>query len=172
MAELRPITHQRVDVEHGPFANKNVPAEGHRSDLDPPGLRAVAEEDRIPADYRSCADREEIGTHGDVPREDHNPRPDLRAQGPQIQPIQRRTDEQMDARIRPDQSLDDPEAEIGKALETNLLGLPATDDPPLRDYRNGAHDEECEHGGSDRRRRHVSKHATHGSIPMPGNSVI
>src|SRR2546426_4973924 len=33
----------RVDVEHGRFADKYVPAEGHRSDLDPAGLCPVAE---------------------------------------------------------------------------------------------------------------------------------
>ena len=41
-----------------------------------------------------------------------------------------------------------------------------------RGHGNGAHDEEGEHGGSDRCWRHVSSHATHSSIPMPGNSVI
>src|SRR6185369_11711842 len=108
----------------------------------PAGLRAVAEAVRLPADDRSGADREEIGTHGDFPREDQDTRPDLRAQRPQIQPVQRRTDEKMDARVRPDQGLDDPEADVAKTPKPDALGFPATDDQPLGDDRNGAHDEE------------------------------
>src|SRR3989454_6915893 len=132
----------RVDVEHGRFADKYVLAEGDRSDLDPAGLCPVAEEDRSPTDYRSGADREEIGAHGDVPREDHHPRPDFRAERPQIERVQRRTDEQIRARVRPDQGLGDPEADIGEAPDAYALWLPATDDQPLRGDRNGAHDEE------------------------------
>ena len=142
MAELRPIAHRRVDVEHGHFAYEHVTAQGHRPDLDSTGLCPVAVEARLSADHCSCADCEQVRAHRYLPGEDHGTGPHLRAQRPQVEPIQRRSDEQIDARVRPDQGLHDPEADVRKAPQTDLLGLPTTDEQPLRYDRYGAHDEE------------------------------
>src|SRR5437879_13272557 len=46
----------------------------------------------------------------------------------QIKAVQGRTDEQVDAGIRPDQGLDDPETHVGEAPEANFLRPPATDE--------------------------------------------
>ena len=102
----------------------------------------VAEEDRLPADHRPCADRQQIRAHWYAPGEDRDPRPDFRAQRPQIEPVQGRTDEQKGARVRPDQGLDDPEADVCETPDTDALGLPTTDEDPLRRDGNRAHDEE------------------------------
>src|SRR5947207_7821296 len=112
MTELRSIPHRRVDVEHGPFADENVPAERYRSKLEPPGLHPVALEDSLLADHRPCSDGQKIGTHRQAPGEDHHAWPDLRAQSPQIQHVQGRAEEQTGGRARPDERLDDPEADV------------------------------------------------------------
>src|SRR5207248_6538787 len=114
----------RVDVEHTPLADEHVPAEGYRSDLDPSGLCPVAIEDSLLADHRPCADREQIGTHRHAPGEDHDARSDFRAQCPKIEHVQGRADEQPSGGARPDESFDDPEADVGEAPDADLLGLP------------------------------------------------
>src|SRR5207302_5582098 len=48
----------------------------------------------------------------------------------------------MDGRVRSDQGLDDPEADVCEAPDADLLGLPTADEQPLRRDRNGAHNEE------------------------------
>ena len=149
VTELGPIAHGRVDVEHAPFADEHVPAEGHRSDLDSPGLCPVAVEERLFADHRPCVDRQEIGTYRHTPGEDHGSGPDFRAQRLQIEPIQGRTDEQAGGRARPDERLDDPEADVGEAPQADMLGLPAADERPLRGDRNGVHNEKSRAAGQD-----------------------
>ena len=57
---------------------------------------------------------------------------DFRAQRPQVKYIERRTDEQ-DHWIQPDQRLDEPEAEVRKAPNADLLRLPAPDEQPLQE---------------------------------------
>jgi hypothetical protein len=70
--------------------------------------------------------------------EDHGACPDLGAQRPQIKRIQRRTDGQESQRVRPDQRLDDPEADIRQAPDADLLGLPPANQHPFRQDRKGA----------------------------------
>src|SRR5262249_15296744 len=142
VTQLRSIPYRRVDVEHGPFADENVPAERYRSDLKPPGLRPVALEDRLLADHRPCADGQEIGTYRHAPGEDHDAWSDFRAQSPQIQHVQGRAEEQTGGRARPDEGLHDPEADICETPQADLLGFPTANEHPLRHDRNGADDEE------------------------------
>src|SRR6058998_3166765 len=141
VTELRPIAHRRVDIEHGPLADEDAPTERDPTGLDSPRLRAVTLEEGLPADDRARADGEQIGAYRNSPGEDRDARADLRAERPQIQRVHRRTDEQEGARVRPDQGLDEPETDIRKAPETDLPGLPATDEHPFRQDRHGAHDE-------------------------------
>ena len=86
---------------------------------------------------------------GHVPGEDHDAPADLRAQRPQVEHVERRPDEQ-DQRVRPDQRLDDPEADVGEAPDADLLGLPAPDEHPLRQDRKGAQAEEARAAEQDR----------------------
>src|SRR5207249_7329445 len=65
-----------------------ISAEGDRSGLDSPRVRPVAEEERLLADDRPGADCEQIGAHRHTPGEDHDARPDFRAQRPQIKRIE------------------------------------------------------------------------------------
>src|SRR5215472_15985665 len=142
VTELRSISDGRVDVEHRPFADEHIPAERYRSDLEPPGLRPVALEDRLLADHRPCADGQEIGTHRHAPGEDHDAWPDFRAQCSQIQHIQGRAEEQTGGGARPDERLHDPEAEVCETPQTDPLGFPTPNQYPLRHDRNGADNEE------------------------------
>src|SRR5439155_10998230 len=125
------------------------PPEGHRSDLEPPGLCPIAVEDGLLADHRPCADREKIGTYRHAPGEDHDARPDFRAKRPQIEYVQGCAEEQTGGGARPDERLDDPEAEVGEAPQTDSLGLPTTDEHPLRRDRNQANNEESRAAGQD-----------------------
>src|SRR6266404_7674543 len=124
VTELGAIAQGRVDVEHGPFADENVPAERYRSDLEPPGLRPVAVEDYLLADHRPSADGQEIGTHRHAPGEDHDAWSDFRAQSPQIQHVQGRAEEQTGGGARPDERLHEPEPDVSEAPQTDLLGFP------------------------------------------------
>src|SRR6266487_1241279 len=141
VTELRPIAHRCVDVEHGPLADDDAPAERDPSGLDSPRLRPVTLEERLPADDRPRADGEQIGAYRYAPGEDRDARADLRAERPQIRRVDGRTDEQEGARVRSDQGLDEPEADVRQAPEADRPGLPATDEHPFRQDRRGAHDE-------------------------------
>src|SRR3989441_5665718 len=59
------------------------------------------------------------------------------------------TNEQKGARVRADQGLDDPEADVCQTPDADLLGLPTTDEDPLRQDRNGAHNEETRDAGQE-----------------------
>src|SRR5262249_14730944 len=142
VTELRAIAHGRVDVEHGPFADEDVPTECYRSGLDPPGLHSVALEHCLLTDHRPCADDQQVGTYRHAPREDHNARPDSRAQRSQIKRVKWSAEEQTSGRARSDERLDDPEPHVGEAPQTDLLGFPATDEHPLRRYWNRADNDE------------------------------
>ena len=142
VTELRAVAHRRVDIEHGFLADENVPSEGDRSGLDSPRVCPVTEEERLPADHRPGADGEQIGAHRHTPGEDRDARPDFRAQRPEIKRVEGRANEQKGARVRPDQGLDDPEADVDQTPDADLLGLPTTDEHPLRQDRKGTHREE------------------------------
>ena len=142
VTELRAIAHGRIDVEHAPFADERVPAEGHRSGLEPSRLCPVTVEDRFPADHGPCADREEVGAYRHAPGEDHDAGPDFRAQSPQIEQVHGRTYEHAGGRARSDERLDDPEADVSEAPQADPLRLPTADEHPLRRDRNGADKEE------------------------------
>src|SRR5207253_9743397 len=146
VTKLRSIAHRRVDVEHGSLADENVPSEGDRSGLDSARLCPVAEEERLPADHRPGADGEQIGAHRHTPGEDRDARPDFRAQRPEIKRVEGRANEQKGARVRSDQGLDDPEADVYENPDADLLGLRTTDEDPLRPYRKVAHDDETGDG--------------------------
>ena len=85
VAELGPVAHRGLDVEHRHLADEHVPAEGDRARLDQAGVGPVAGEERVLADDRAVADGEQVGAHGHVPGEDRDAAPDLRAQRPQIE---------------------------------------------------------------------------------------
>src|SRR5439155_2030751 len=52
-------------------------------------------------------------------------------------------------RVRADQGLDDPEADVWQAPDADLLGLPTTDENPLRDDWKGAHNQEARDAGEE-----------------------
>src|SRR5205814_4675749 len=142
MTELRSIPHERVDVEHGTFADENVPPERDRPELEPPSLRPVALQHRFLADHRPCADGQQIGAHRHAPGEDHDAGPDSRAQRPQVKEVHGRADEHAGGRARSDERLDDPEPEVSEAPQADVLALPTADEHPLRRDRNAAGKEE------------------------------
>ena len=67
VSELRPIAQGCVDVEHTALTNKRVPAQGHRSGLEPSGLCPVAVEDHLFADHCSSTDSQEVGADRHAP---------------------------------------------------------------------------------------------------------
>src|SRR5206468_7357779 len=87
---------------------------------------------------------------GDAPGQNQDPGPDLRAQRSQVESVEGRTDEHMDAGVPADQGLDDPEADVVEAPQTDLLGLPTAYEEPLRADGNGADDQESHAGGENR----------------------
>ena len=71
------------------------------------------------------------------------PRPTLAPKRPQVPHVQRRADGQEGQRVRPDQRLDDPEADVAQAPDADLLRLPPADEHPLGQDRNGGQDDEA-----------------------------
>src|SRR5919197_1003650 len=122
--------------------NVPAPADGHRPGLDSPGLRPVAVEDRFFADHGPRADGEEIGADRHAPGQDQRAGPDFRAQRLEIERVYGRADEQTGGRARPNERLDDPEADVRQAPQPDALGLPAADEQPLCGDRRGADREE------------------------------
>jgi hypothetical protein len=94
MAELGPVAHRRLDVEHRGLAYDHVPPEGHRARLDEAVLGSVAGEERVLVDDRAGAHGEQVGAHGRAPGQDHGVAPNLRAQRPEVQHIERCAGEQ------------------------------------------------------------------------------
>jgi len=124
------------------LADEHVPADGDPAGLDPARVSPVAVEERLLADHRVRADGEQVGAHRHVPGEDHRPAPDLGAQRPQIPRVQRRAGGHQRQGVRLDQRLDDPEAEVPKAPDADLLRLPPADEHPFGHDRKGAQDDE------------------------------
>ena len=149
MAQLGPVAHRGVDVDDRRLADHRVLPDGDRADLDEPGVCSIAVDEGVFADHRAIADAEQVGADGHVRGEDHHAAPDLRAQRPQIEVEQRRTGEQHN-RVPPHQRLDDPEPDVRQAPDADLLGLPATDQDPLRQDRNGEQEQEQCAAGNDR----------------------
>ncbi len=87
--ELGPVTQRRPDVEHRHLADERVLAEADRARLDDAVVGPVAVEERVLPDHRTVADAEQVGAHGHVPGEDDGAAPDLRAQCPQVERVER-----------------------------------------------------------------------------------
>ena len=146
VAELGPVAHRGVDVDHRRLADHRVLADADRAHVDEVSVCSIAVDERVFTDDRAVADGEQVGADRHVVGQDHHAAADLRAQCPQVEIEQRRTGEQND-RIAPDQGFDDPEAHVRQAPDADLLRLPATDQDPLRQDRNREQEEEqCEGG--------------------------
>src|SRR5215218_6671357 len=130
VAELAPVAHRGLDVDDRSLADHRVLPDGNCADVDESGVGSIAVDERVFADYRAIADGQQVYADGDLPGEDHDAAPDLRAQRAQVEIEQRRTREQ-DNRIPPDQRLDDPEADVRQAPDADLLRLPSTDEDPF-----------------------------------------
>jgi hypothetical protein len=87
--ELRAVTHRGLDVEHRHLADDHVLAEGHGPDLDHARVGPVAVEVGVLADHRAVADRQQVGTHRHVLGEDRDVSSDLRAEGSEVEHVQR-----------------------------------------------------------------------------------
>ena len=87
--ELGAVTQRGPDVEHRRLADQRVLAEGDRARLDDAVVGPVAGEERVLADHRAVADGEQVGAHGHVREKDHDAAPDLRAQRPQVERVER-----------------------------------------------------------------------------------
>ena len=135
VAELGPVAHRGVDVDDRRLADHRVLPDADCAHVDEPGVCSIAVDEGVFADDRAVADAEQVGADGHVGGQDHNAAPDLRAQRPQIEVEQRRTGEQHN-RVPPHQRLDDPESHVRQAPDADRLGLPATDQDPLRHNRN------------------------------------
>ena len=138
---MRPVTHRGADVEHGLLADEDVLAEGDRAGPDPPGVRLVAEERGVLADHRAGADGQQVGADRDGWGEDRDALADPGAEGPQIQHVQRVAGEQAH-RVGVQQRLDGPEAQVGRAPDGELAGLPTAHEHPLGHHRERADPEE------------------------------
>ena len=149
VAELRSVAERGLDVEHRRLADESVPSEADQAGLDHAGAGSIAVEERVLANDRAGADREQVGAYGYVRGKDHHVPADLRAERAQVEHVDRRPDEQ-DQRVRPDQGLDDPKANVAEAPDADPLGLPAPDEHPLRQDRKGAQAEEARAAEEDR----------------------
>ena len=132
--------------------------------LDQATLGSVAGEERVLADHGAVADGEQVGAHRHAPGEDHRVAPDLRAERPQVQRVERRTGEQ-DQRVPLDQRLDDPEADVRQAPDADLLRLPPADEHPLHQDRKEADAEEAGAAEQDRPQVDVD-HTRAGGDPL------
>ena len=79
MAELRTVTQRGPDIEHRHLANKSIFPDGNRTRLNLAVVSAIAGKERILADDGVVADRQQVGTHGDLRGQDHHVSADLRA---------------------------------------------------------------------------------------------
>ena len=122
-------------------ADERVLAQGDRAGLDDAVVGPVAGEERVLRDHGAVAEGEHVGAHGHVLGEDRDAAPDLRAQRPEVERVEGRADEQ-GHRVPLDQRLDHPEAEVRKAPDRDLLGLPPADEHPLEQDRKATQADE------------------------------
>ena len=72
MTELRVVAHRSVDVKDARFADVRVAADRHRAHMDEVRLRAIPEQDRVPADDGVVTYCHKVGTDRRVPTaQDH-----------------------------------------------------------------------------------------------------
>ena len=114
-----------------------------------PSCGSVAGEDRVLPDHRAVADAEQVSAHGHRAGQDDGAAPDFRAQRPAgraSRAVNRRTGPSGSL----DQGLDEPEPEVRRAPDPDLLRLPPADQHPLEQDRQGAQGEEGRAAEGDR----------------------
>ncbi len=141
VSQLRTLAERRVDVEHRHFADERISAERDATRLNDAGLGPVTVEKSVLAYDRAVSHREEIGADRNMRGKDQRVPADLRAEGAQIQRVDRRAGKQ-NHRVELHQRLDEPEARVPEAPNANSLRLPASDEHPLQEDRKSAHGEE------------------------------
>ena len=148
MAQHRAVGHRGLDVEHRRFADDDVRAQGHAADLDVPVVRAVAGDRRVLADEGAAPDREQVGGDGDLAGQQDDPRADLRPERTQVEAVGSRAGEHHH-RVRPDQDLDDPEAQVRRAPDRDRGRSPSADQHPLEDHGERDEPEEPQRSDAD-----------------------
>ena len=146
--EHRAVGHRGLDVEHRRFADDDVRAQGHATDLDVPVVRAVAGDRRVLADEGAAPDREQVGGDGDLAGQQDDPRTDLRAERTEVEAVGGRAGEHHH-RVRPDQDLDDPEAQVRRAPDRDRGRSPSADQHPLEDHGERDEPEEPQRSDAD-----------------------
>lgn len=164
MGEPGAVAQRRTDVEHRGLGDEHVLPERDGPGLDETVTGAIAREEAVLADDGEVTDGQQIGTERHMAGEDRDARPDPRAQRPEVERVERRSDEE-DERIRADECPDDPETEVRQAPDADPPILPAPHEDPFGEDRCEGQPQEHHAAEDDRAQIHV-EHAGPGGYPL------
>lgn len=139
-----------MDLEHRRLADEAVSSKSDGAGLDQTTVGSVATEDRVLANDCVVADCEQVSANRHASGEDDDASADLGAQGPEVEQVDRRAGEQHEW-VCLDEGFDEPEADMLKAPDAEVVGLPAPDESPLGNDREDGPAEEhrpAEEGGT------------------------